>query len=264
MPIQKCPMCLEVKNVVSSHLMHGDVYDYMRAPKAHPIAMNSQVVMVSDRELQFPLLCADCEDCLNKGGEMWLLPLLATYEGSFPFHDLLTKFEPDQVVDGARAYCTVKNPEIQADKVAHFAMGIFWKAAVHSWRGITTEPLIELGPYAEKVRKFLRGEASFPEHMLLNVGVLPKPVKHISCCLPYRGSNPEYFNYVFYVCGMEFALDVGKKIPADLRQNCFVSNPLRPIILLDFSEDIRMNFNGVWKKAHKAKTLAKQMKNLKP
>jgi hypothetical protein len=47
-------MCLETKNVVSSHLMPGDIYDYMRAPGAHPIAMNSRVVMPSDRELQFP------------------------------------------------------------------------------------------------------------------------------------------------------------------------------------------------------------------
>jgi hypothetical protein len=84
--------------------------------------------------------------------------MFATYEGAFPFWDLLTKFEPDQVVDGARAYCTVKNPDIQVDKTVHFAMGIFWKAAVHSWKGRETEPMIQLGPYAESVRTFLRGE----------------------------------------------------------------------------------------------------------
>jgi hypothetical protein len=263
MPIQKCPLCLEEKQVLSSHLIPARVYDYMRAPDGHPIAMNSQVVMASDRELQFPLLCADCEDCLNKGGETWLLPLLATYEGSFPFHDLLTRLPPEEEFEGARGYYAVKNPEIQAEKVAHFAMGIFWKAAVHSWRGGKKGPLIELGPYAEKVRTFLRGETGFPEHMILTVGVLPKPVKYISCCLPYRGSNTGWFNYLLYMCGIEFALEVGKMIPAEAHPNCFAANPLRPILLFDFSEDIRINFNRVWKRAHKAKNLVTHMKNLR-
>jgi hypothetical protein len=263
MPIQKCPMCLETKNVVSSHLIPARVYDYMRGPAGHPIAMNSQVVMASDRELQFPLLCAECEDCLNKGGEMWLLPLLATYEGPFPFHDLVTKFEPDEAFKGARGYYTGKNPEIQADRVAHFAMGIFWKAAVHSWRGGTTASFIELGPYAEKVRKFLRGETGFPKHMILTVGVLPKPVKAISCNLPFRGSNTAWFNYLFYVCGIEFALEVGKMIPPEAAPNCFAANPLHPLVLFDFSEDIRMNFNRVWNKAKKAKNLVTHLQNLK-
>jgi hypothetical protein len=257
-------MCLETKNVVSSHMIPAKVYDYMRPQGGHPIAMSSKLVIASDRQLQFPLLCQECEDALNKGGEMWLLPLLASYEGTFPFYDLLTKLDPDLVDNGASIYCTAKNAEIDASKVAHFAMGMFWKAAVHSWRGGETDPQIQLGPYAAPIRTFLRGETGFPKDMVLNVGVLPKPVRQISCCLPYRGSNSRWFNYLFYVCGMEFALDVGKAIPPEVRQNCFASNPLHPILVVDYSEDVRMNFNQVWKKAHKAKNIEKYMKKPKP
>jgi hypothetical protein len=256
-------MCLETKNVVSSHLIPARVYDYLHGPGTHPIAMSSQIVMATDRELRWPLLCVDCEDRLNKGGEMWLLPLFATYEGLFPFYDLLTKCKPDSVAPEGIGYCASRNPAIEVDKMIHFAMGIFFKAAVHSWKGKTKEPMIELGPYAESVRTFLMDERGFPQRMTLNVGVLPPPVKAISCCYPYRGSNTACHNYLFYICGIEFALGVGNQIDLVARQTCFASNPLHPIIVTDYSEDLRGNFNRVWKQAKKAKNLEKHMKNPK-
>jgi hypothetical protein len=263
MPIQKCPMCLETKNVVSSHLIPAKAYEYFHAPGAHPISISSKVVMGTDRQLQAYLLCLECEDRLNKGGEMWLLPLFATYEGSFPFYDLLTKVPPEASFEEGTAYFVSKNPAIQVDKLVHFGMGMFFKAAVHSWEGGKKEPMIEMGPYLESVRAFLIGKTGFPERMTLNVGVLPPPVKAISCSHPYRGSNTTCHNYLFYISGIEFALGVGKQIDLTARQACFASNPLHPIIVTDYSEDIRGNFNRVWKKAKKAKNLGKYMKNLK-
>src|SRR6267154_38265 len=129
MPVQKCPLCLETKKVVSSHLIPAKVYEYFHAPGTHPISISSKVVMATDRQLQAYLLCQECEDRLNKGGEMWLLPLLARYEGSFPFHDLLAKVAPDAVADEGIGYWAAKNPKIQVDKMVHFAMGMFFKAA---------------------------------------------------------------------------------------------------------------------------------------
>src|SRR5258705_68866 len=113
MPIQKCPLCLETKKVVSSHLIPAKVYDYLRAPGTHPIAISKDVVMATDRQLQANLLCPECEDRLNKGGEMWLLPLFATYEGPFPFYDLLTKIPPEASFEEGAAYSASKNPTIQ-------------------------------------------------------------------------------------------------------------------------------------------------------
>lgn len=264
MPIQKCPMCLETKNVVSSHLIPAKVYKYLHAPGTQPIAISSKVVMATGRQLQDDLLCLECEDRLNKGGEMWLLPLFATYEGSFPFYDLLTKVAPEARYPEGTIYFAAKNPAIEVDKLVHFGMAMFFKAAVHSWEGKKKEPLIELGPYLESVRAFLMGQTGFPERMTLTVGVLPPPVKAISCAYPYRGSNTTCHNYLFYISGIEFALAVGNQIDLTARQACFASNPQHPIIVLDYSEDLRGNFNRVWKKAHKAKNLEKYMKKPKP
>lgn len=46
-------------------------------------------------------------------------------------------------------------------------MGIFWKASIHSWRGRTQTPMIDLGAYSDAIRLWLRGECTFPKHVSL-------------------------------------------------------------------------------------------------
>jgi hypothetical protein len=70
MPIQMCPLCLETKNVVSNHLIPANAYEYLRSRGGHPISLTTEVVMATDRQLQAYLLCLECEDRLNKGGEI--------------------------------------------------------------------------------------------------------------------------------------------------------------------------------------------------
>jgi hypothetical protein len=82
---------------------------------------------------------------LNKGGENWMLPSFARRDGSFGFYDLLTSVPPAARVDNTRLYFGAQNPIIDSQKIIHFAMGIFWKASVHSWSGTEKDPLINLG-----------------------------------------------------------------------------------------------------------------------
>jgi len=259
-PIQQCPLCTETKNVVSSHLMPARMYDYCRPPGGHPISVSSNLVIESDRQLQDYLLCSDCEDDLNKGGEMWLLPLLSQYKGPFPFYDILSKVPPD-VVDGeTAAYAAARNPEIRVDKLIHFSLGVFWKAAVHSWSGSRVEPMIDLGVYTEPIRKYLRAEAGYPKEIALTVGVLPPPAQQISFHNPYQGSKKDWSNFLFYVSGIEFSLAVGPAVDDVFRENCFVCNSLHPLIVTDFSSDIQAIIKQVWAGAHKARNVAKYLK----
>jgi hypothetical protein len=260
MPIQKCPLCLETKPVVSSHLMPHQVYDYCRPPDGHPISVSSDLVIESDRQLQDNLLCLDCEDLLNKGGETWLLTLLARYQGPFPFYDLLVKFPPVGADGDSIVYSAARNPEIHCDKLIHFAMGMFWKASVHSWSGSRTEPMIDLGKYGESIRTFLRGETRFPAHMALTIGVLPPPVQQISFHNPYRGSNTKWHNFLFYIPGIEFALSVGKGVDTEVREICFACNPRHHIIVVNFAPDIQGIMKQVWKGARKARNVEKYLK----
>jgi hypothetical protein len=259
-PLQICPLCLETKSVVSSHLIPKRMYEYCRPPVGNPISVTTELVIETSRQLQDYLLCVDCEDLLNKGGETWLLPLLAQYQGPFPFYDLLTKFPAEGIVDDVAVYAGARNPEIQVEQLIHFAMGVFWKAGAHSWSGSRTEPMIDLAEHEEAIRKFLRGEAGFPDEAALTMGVLPSPVKQISFHSPYRGSNEKWMNFLFYVPGIEFSLCVGKDLDSTLREGCFARHPTHPILVFDFSPDIREILRGVVGKAHKASNVAKYLR----
>jgi hypothetical protein len=197
--IGTCKYCQKPeKRLVESHLVPGAVYD-LCGVKGEVIIVTSRSVSYTGRQLKYPLLCEPCDGSLSTDGENWTLPLLATPGGGFPLFDLLQEVPPDCSEPDLAGYAAARNPEIDFQKLTHFALGVFWKASVHSWRGGEIENLIQLGPYSEEIRKFLRGEGPFPKYVALTVGILPKPVKDISFCLPYRGAKAECHHFMFYV-----------------------------------------------------------------
>jgi len=237
------------------------VYDYCRGPAVgEPILASSKVVLASPRQIQHPLLCLDCEHVLNEGGEDWIVRLFAQYEGPFPFYDFFKDMVPDATFEGYDGFAAVRNPAVKTDKIIHFALGVYWKAAVHSWKGGVREPSINLGPYAEPIRKFLRGEAGFPEKVALTIGVMRPPVKDIAFLAPYQGNAREYHNFIFYTSGIVWALLVGKAVDDEQRKSCFATNPGHPVLVGDFSPDIRQIFHETVKTAKKARNVEKYLK----
>jgi hypothetical protein len=240
--------------------MSRGLYDLCKTPDDDPIFVSNKVIMQSGRQLKHPLLCEERDGALSRDGESWVLPLLAKVDGTFPLFDLLERSTPDASDGDLRGYAAARVPEIDVPKLAHFPAGIFWKAAVHSWRGGETSPLIELGKYSESLRTFLRGETPFPEKMALIVGIVPPPVKTINFCCPYRGSASGHHNYLFHIPGIEFALLVGNTVPSGQKANCFASHPLHPIIVsTGISETIKGVVRGVTKKAHRAKNVMRYL-----
>jgi len=240
MPMGMCPMCLLNKPLIQSHLASAALYKLCRSPDSDPIFVTNDVVMQSGRQLQHPLLCAECDGMLSTEGEAWLLPRVGRLDG-FPFYDILTKQKPDAVDGDAAIYAAARNAEIDVPKIVHFAMGVFWKASVHNWSGTRTKPLIELGNHGEEVRKFLRGEADFPEKMALILGVSPPPIVP-TFAMPYQGSATEFDNFLFHVPGINFALDVGEAVGEEMRSTCFASHRLHPIVLTNLADaNLRVN-----------------------
>jgi hypothetical protein len=260
MPKGKCKLCLEEKPLVESHLIPQAVYDLCRTPDSEPVLVTSTVVMQTSRQMQDYLLCKDCEGQLNRDGENWVLPKLATIAETFPFHDILQKVPPEFTKPDLVAYAVVKNPEIAVDKLAHFALGVFWKASVHSWQGREGDPRIELGPYGEKMRAFLRGESPFPGNMALLVWVMPPPVNMISIVPPFGGAGSGFRTFGFYVPGILFALCAGKRISQEVRRSCFCANPGRPVVVKDVSDFLARNVYGMSSKAHRSRKLVEYIR----
>ena len=254
-----CPLCLEDKDVVSSHLIPQAMYDYCRAVDSEPVIMTSKVVMQTSRQMQYPLLCRRCEDVLNRGGENWLLPLLATVDGKFPLLDIIERFEPD-VPDGElRMYAASRNSAIEVDKLIHFAMGVFWKASIHSWEAGSKTPRIELGPYRESVRTYLQGQTAFPQNMGLVLAVSPREKALVSISLPYRNPTRECHGFTFHGPGILFVLSVGRNLPVNMPVICFATNPAHPILVADLSKDIASVGAAIFGKARKSRKLIENM-----
>src|SRR5439155_19445344 len=109
---------------------------------------------------------------------------------------------PEGMQAGVATYAAANNPHFEITKLTHFALGIFWKASVHSWeKRKQIEPRIDLGPYGERLRKFLRGESSFPNNMALTIWLADRnDVSNFTGgAQPYRGRCKDAHSYSFCV-----------------------------------------------------------------
>ncbi len=135
--------------------------DFCRPPGGHAIVVSSEIIIESDRMVHDYVFCEDCEDIFNKGSETWVPPLLARLDTGFPLYDMLVKQPASQELGETKVPFAARNPEIETEKLMHFAIGIFFKGTAHSWKGNSTEPWIDFGPSTEPLRKFVLGETLF-------------------------------------------------------------------------------------------------------
>jgi len=225
-------MCLQERPLQDSHFIPARVYRYCREGNFSPLRVGLGHIFPTDRQTTDYLLCKSCEDVLNKGGESWILDKLATWERTFPLYDLLTQAPPILNEAGSAVYLTAQNKSIAVEKVTHFALGIFWKASVHPWRGDIQEPRIELGPYSESIRKWLLDETAFPEYVYLHVIVERPERAQISINDPYEGVCQGWRTHFFHVPGILFMLALGKTVDSPVR-SLAINNAGNPITVLD-------------------------------
>jgi hypothetical protein len=231
MPIQKCPLCLEVKPIVDSHLVPSALYAYCDTPEMSPVRIGGGVVFPTDRQIHDYLLCEECEGLLNRGGEAWMNPKFCTMQRTFPFYELLVSGPIAENESDGGLYFAESNPRLDTEKLTHFAMGIFWKASVHSWKRGEINPVIELGPYSEHIRTWLRGETDFPKNVCLSVMVSPPHRAQITLNGPMERERTECRNFIMHFLGILFTMGVGSQIDPEFRLACFSDNPKRPIIV---------------------------------
>ena len=232
MPPGTCKLCLQQKEIVDSHLMPAGVFRLLRGTKwsnPNPAVITTDWIGQSSQQVTDYVFCSDCEHAFNTGGERWLISRLARTE-NFPLYEVIAKYEPLYAEDDFSVYHGAVIKEIDADQITHFGMGIFWKAAIHTWKSKGPTIHIGLGPYAERVRRFLLG-APFPENIVLWVCVVPPSVPLLTALMPLETSKTDFYMFTFYVPGVEFTLCVGKQVPALIREGCFANSPLRPLML---------------------------------
>jgi hypothetical protein len=263
-----CKLCGHEGDLLNSHLMPASAYRPLTAPDSpnpNPVLIRAGTSYQTSRQTTAPLLCRGCEQVLNQMGERRVIPLLAKRDLSSPIYELLAKMPWDVNWEGMTAYSAAKNAEIPVEAIAHFALGVFWKASVHSWHAADNDPLINLGPYEKPLREHVLAakDHPFPKNMALLVTLLPPPKIPLLLSSPARGPNGDGFrNFRFYVPGIQFVLSVGKTLDTEV---CFISNPLHPICVSDIAEKViaiprRMYFRGRAIRETEERTFGKQLK----
>jgi len=247
--------------LVSSHLVSRAVYEYLRTDDLHPFVVGGGTVRVTTDQLQTELLCQDCECMLNDGGEKWMVGKLCTVDRKFPLYDLLNRQAPINTDADGETFAAGTNPDFDVKRISHFALGVFWKASVYPWK----LGEISLGPYADAIRTWLRGETAFPQNVAPNV-ILSRPAAAKTLMNPpYLTAVAPCHSYMFNVPGVFFRLSVGKDIQLPERTLCFYSSAEHFVLVSDnVTKNVfhanAMEFNKSMKTKSFEKARAKQKK----
>jgi hypothetical protein len=224
MPASICKLCLETKDLRKSHLAPAAMYKYSRSPEAK----NPTTVKVDRhgpkpiaRQVADYVLCADCEQRLNNCGESWMMKQV--WNGrSFPLGARLNVALPHQTFTNFLSFSGTA-VGIDTDKLGYFALSVFWRAAVHTWKtssSSTTTPIV-LGEYEGPMRRYLLGETGFPPDVALIATVCTDPYSVKLFYMPAPAIFPippaifpiPIMAFAMLTLGVQFLFFTGKQAP---------------------------------------------------
>lgn len=240
--IGKCALCRrDGQDLQDSHFLPAGVYRVIRDEtqgNPDPLKFSDNGVFQDSRQISDYLLCHECEQRLNKNGENWFLAY-CWRKRHFRLVSLLEVVDPQVIYRRIKIYHAASIPKLNVGALTYFPSSIFWRASVHKWEIAGSKGRgIELGPYEEQLRKYLMGEAEFPQDCVLWISV-PENVTPIAglSLTPYGGRKGGHHAYKLIVLGVGFHLLVGKQIPRQLREMCFVRGIRNPIYRTDMLEE---------------------------
>jgi hypothetical protein len=231
-------------------------------PGLEPVRISKTAMYPTSKQTKDHLLCNDCEQKLSKSGEDWVLPLLPRVDTGFPLLDRVTNQAPIYDDGAKQLYGTSLNPEVDSQKLLHFACGIFWKAAVHSWKRAGGPPVLDLGKSAESLRLFLCGDADLPEDVAIAVSLDNAPKRLIGFIEPYQVQMERLNGYCFFVPGMVANLYTGTGAQQAYMAQCLNGNPDRPIMVEELSKLMRNTSRLQTANARKSKKLIENQEQI--
>ena len=214
-----CRLCGRQRTLKDSHLLPASLYEIIRQDSGHPVAIQDGIAVQTSKQLSARLLCAECEQTLNRRGENWVLRNCYRGNGVFPLAKLLADELSAQGSISPNVYRLNEGTAIDVENLTYFGASVFWRAAARSWAFLRGEPVrLSLGPYEERFRRFLLGGSSFPAGVCLVVILNTDTTYECNLYPPQeleRGDTYRY--YQFKIPGLFFQAVVGSKIPRELR-----------------------------------------------
>jgi len=248
MPVGKCKLCLLEKELRKSHYLPKGLLRYLQEhslTNPNPVTVTPDSVLQTSQQITDYLLCEDCEQRFNLNGERWLIRHMARID-SFPIWEMLQESKPLAANEDRVCYAGAAIPGLRMDQLLYFAMSVFWRGSVHSWkdRGGNRHG-IDLGIYEEPIRQFLLN-GPFPEDVALTISIWrAKGNVVLATYFPTPGDTSDYSTFLLYIPGIEFLLSLGQNIPKPTRLSCSVRTPQQVIYA---SHSVKRNTRQAFKR----------------
>ena len=236
MPEGTCKLCLKTRILQDSHFMPKSSFKRLRDPKSqnpNPIVVTPKKTTKTSKQMKDYLLCAECEDRFNSGGESWMLKMIG-HGKRFPLRDRLSVAIPEFKGDEAVQYSGLKTG-IETDKLGYFALSVLWRGAVHEWKGPLGDKSsrLDLGAAEEPIRGYLLGETGFPSDVAVIVNICTDRTTREILLQPFPsdGQYGRAFEMVFL--GVHFFIVVGPGMNPVVRDMCCVTSKVNRLFVRD-------------------------------
>jgi hypothetical protein len=222
--------------------MPRSLYKKTRNPAAknpNPTIITSKRIVQTSHQITDYVLCKECELLFSQKGENYVMTQVATNQ-NFPLLDRLRAVAPTKSAAGFDWYDETTVPGIDRDKLAYFSLSVFWRAAAHRWEEPGEEPIsIDLGPYEEKLRKYLHEEATLLDDIVSQLVVCTDKLSQDLFYPPSKGRKREDTTYTFQARGLNFFMTVGNRTPKTIRQMCLLTGPNKWIVSRSCEEKVK-------------------------
>jgi len=222
-----CRLCLETKLLRKSHFIPAALYPKHRKPN-YATRSCSGPLDSKAKHIRAHLLCADCEQRFEQGGESevlhWVNP-----KGTFRLHERLSialprDYNPFDLDQSINRYSGA-DIGVDTDKFAYFAISIVWRGAVHDWimPDGTMRPHDALGGFVEPMRLYLLGQTSLPSDTSVIVIACSDDESRKVWNTPQVHVEADCLNFRFLTFGIMFRVMMGYRQWPYFRDHCCTS-----------------------------------------
>lgn len=230
-----CRLCL-TPNVAlqNSHYMPQGLHKIVQDGGPTAIEIKGTVAMLSSRQANAPLLCATCEKRFFQRGEDWVIEHCWRSPNEFRLLDALERAHTPWATRDIRVHEARRVPGVDVDQIVYFAASVFWRGAAHAWNDPQEKspgggPVnIDFGQHLEPLRRFLRDEAPFPEHMYLSTSVEDKrdADNNMHLVPPFMAFDEGFDIFRCFIPGLTFTLWIGENVGGEIKRTCTVRTGL--------------------------------------
>jgi hypothetical protein len=146
---------------------------------------------------------------------------------------------------------------IDTEPLAYYALSVLWKGSVHKWTTLKGQKSsIDLGKYQEPIRRYLLGEAGFPDGVYVIVTACVDRGSQGMNYAPSEAVGPSFPMYSLLVRGIWFYVVTTDNSPLGLGDLCCVRSVKKVLYKADCTEPFL--FTG--KLIHKTATVSPELR----